>query len=116
MRLTSSGGIATFSGDEGSRLTGTVSLTDGLRSFNVIPTNPRVNQSAALLPAVTSLISLFGVAGVVGGARGTTVLGEGETFARDPRLSRISSSGPAISSDGKMGAGISGMTFSFSSF
>ena len=55
-------------------------MTEGcLVSLDVIPTNPCVNQSAALLPAVTSLISLLGVAGVVGGALGTIVLGGGDT-------------------------------------
>lgn len=55
-------------------------MTEGcLASLDVIPINPCVNQSAALLPAVTSLISLLGVAGLVGGAVGTIVLDVGDT-------------------------------------
>ena len=79
-RLTKSCLTLIFSGERGSTLTGGGSVAwGGLVSLTVMPTNPCVNQSAALLPAVTSLISLLGVAGVVGGALGTTVLEAGET-------------------------------------
>ena len=69
-----------FSGEGCSILTGgQSSVFVHLGSLGAKPRKPCLNQSAALLPAVTSLISLLGVAGVVGGALGMTPLGVGDT-------------------------------------
>ena len=60
---------------------------------------PEANQSAALLEAVTSLISLFGVAGVVGGALGKVAVELGVpkfdcVFSPLSRLAVSASDGP----------------------